>query len=159
DETAQALTMAGKQQQKDWLAFFERGEGNVPFGRQGKQWLWGGPFISTKGAPFPPDAFDGGVATDLFQGEGYFFRTQKFWALQNAAIADRRNALLEAGWADVVVLETGKMFAPWEHEKTPKKKGGKLFISVSAKGVVELHEGWLSRKEVRAASKQVDACE
>ncbi|MER9762946.1 hypothetical protein [Mesorhizobium sp. M0138] len=54
---------------------------------------------------------------------------------------------LERGCA----LEPGQYFHAWDHEKTPKKKGGKIVITVSHRGEVECHEGWLSRKEARRA--------
>ncbi|WP_246252586.1 hypothetical protein [Allomesorhizobium camelthorni] len=49
------------------------------------------------------------------------------------------------------MLESGQHFHSWDHEKTPKKKGGKVFITVSHRGEVECHKGWLSRKEARRA--------
>jgi ParB family chromosome partitioning protein len=39
DQTVQYLTMASKQQQKDWLKLFENEDGNVPMGHQVRQWL------------------------------------------------------------------------------------------------------------------------
>lgn len=48
-----------------------------------------------------------------------------------------------------MLLEPGRYFQRWEHEKTPKKQGGKVFITVSQRGEVEIHEGWLPRKEAR----------
>jgi len=53
----------------------------------------------------------------------------------------------------VVVLEIGTQFAAWDHEKVPKKKGGKVFVTVSHAGEVTFHEGWLSRKEARKAAR------
>lgn len=47
------------------------------------------------------------------------------------------------------MLEPGQYFHSWDHEKTPKKQGGKVVITVSHRGEVECHEGWLSRKEAR----------
>jgi ParB family chromosome partitioning protein len=62
----------------------------------------------------------------------------------------------------VEVCETGRRFAAWEHEKTPKSKGGRAYITVSHQGEVEVHEGWLTAKEAKAkrrteASKAPDA--
>ncbi|TGV80611.1 chromosome partitioning protein ParB, partial [Mesorhizobium sp. M2D.F.Ca.ET.145.01.1.1] len=68
---------------------------------------------------------------------------------QNEAVAAKRDAYLEAGWAQVVVHEPGQYFHPWDYEKTPRKKGGKVFMTVSQRGEVEAHEGYLSRKEAR----------
>lgn len=46
------------------------------------------------------------------------------------------------------------VFQSWDREKTPRKKGGKVFISVSHRGAVECHEGWLSGKDARRARAQ-----
>src|SRR3546814_13165538 len=89
----------------------------------------------------------GRIVTDLFGEDGYFADSDQFWSAQNAAIAARRDTLIEAGWADVEVMEPGQYFHSWEYEKTPKTKGGKVFIAISHRGEVETHEGWLSAKE------------
>ena len=86
----------------------------------------------------------------------YFADADLFWQLQNKAIAAKRDALLEAGWTEVVVLETGQAFHAWQHEKTPKKKGGKVFVTVSHRGEVEIHEGYLDAKEARRSRKRGD---
>lgn len=51
-------------------------------------------------------------------------------------------------------MEPGRYFHSWEYERTPKTKGGKVFITVTHQGEVELHEGWLSGKEARQARAQ-----
>src|SRR3546814_3254335 len=59
-------------------------------------------------------------------------------------------------------MEPGQYFHSWEYEKTPKTKGGKVFIAISHRGEVETHEGWLSAKEarkVRAQAAKADASE
>lgn len=111
-----------------------------------KQWLFGGSEISTEAALFPLDAYKGHIVTDLFGEREYFADTDQFWTLQNEAIATKRDALLGDGWTDVAVLEPGERFQSWEHEKTPKEDGGRVYITVSHGGAVELHEGWLTRK-------------
>ena len=156
DQTVRYLTMASKQQQKDWLKLFEDDDANVPFGSQVKQWLFGGQSIATKVALFPLDAYKGHIVSDLFGEESYFSDADLFWELQNAAIAEKREALLAAKWSDVIVLEVGEHFDQWAHDKTPKAKGGHVFITVSHRGVVEIHDGWLSKKEARRAAKQPD---
>ena len=150
-QTVQYLTMATKQQQKDWLKLFEDEDANVPLGYQVKQWLFGGQSIATKAALFPLESYKGHIIADLFGEESYFADADMFWDLQNAAIAEKRKALLAANWPEVIVLDAGERFDQWAHDKTPKKKGGKVFIAVSHKGEVEIHEGWLSRKEARKA--------
>ncbi|RWN53284.1 MAG: ParB/RepB/Spo0J family partition protein, partial [Mesorhizobium sp.] len=150
-ETARYLTMASKAQQKDWLALFVDPEQYAPRGFQLKQWLFGGQSISTKVALFTVENYPGLIVSDLFGEDSYFADADLFWLKQNEAIAARRDAYLDAGWTEVIVLEPGQYFHPWDHEKTPKKKGGKVVITVSHRGEVECHEGWLSRKEARRA--------
>ena len=37
----------------------------------------------------------------------------------------------------------------WQYEKTPKRKGGRVYIDVNGKGEVVFHEGYLTAKEAR----------
>ncbi|RAZ72891.1 ParB/RepB/Spo0J family partition protein [Mesorhizobium atlanticum] len=150
-ETVRYLTMASKAQQKDWLALFADPDSRAPRGWQLKQWLFGGQSIATKVALFPIADYPGLIVSDLFGEESYFADADLFWQKQNEAIAATREAYLEAGWAQVVALEPGQYFHSWDYEKTPKKKGGKVIITVSQRGEVEAHEGYLSRKEARRA--------
>jgi ParB family chromosome partitioning protein len=152
-ETVKHLTMASKAQQKEWLRLFDDPEAHPPCGYQLKQWLFGGQQIATSAALFPLDQYTGQIVADLFGEETYFADADAFWRLQNAAIAAKRDALLKAGWIAVEVMEAGEHFSEWEHVKTPKKKGGKVFIAVSHRGEVEIHEGWLTRKEARRGRK------
>lgn len=149
-ETVRHLTMATKRQQRDWLKLFSDEDEYAPRGYQLKQWLFGGQQIATEVAVFPLDAYKGQIVTDLFGEKGYFADADQFWTLQNAAIAAKRDALLEDGWLDVDILEPGQRFHSWEHEKTPKKDGGRVYITVSNGGEVEIHEGWLTTKEAKA---------
>ncbi|CCV02906.1 conserved hypothetical protein [Mesorhizobium metallidurans STM 2683] len=158
-ETARYLTMASKAQQKDWLALFADPGQYAPRGYQLKQWLFGGQSISTKVALFAIEDYPGLIVSDLFGEESYFADADLFWQKQNEAIAAKRDACLEHGWSEVIVLEPGQHFHSWDHEKTPKKKGGKVFISVSHRGEVECHEGWLSRKEARRARANGEGAE
>jgi ParB family chromosome partitioning protein len=102
------------------------------------------------------DAYTGHIVADLFGEESYFADADMFWKLQNGAIAAKREALLAAKWPEVIVLEAGERFDQWAHDKTPKKKGGKVFITVSQRGEVEVHEGWLSRKEARKGKDKAE---
>ena len=156
-ETIRYLTLASKAQQKEWLALFEDPGEHVPTGHQLKGWLFGGQSISTKVALFSLEDYPGQIVSNLFGEDSYFGDTEMFWRLQNDAIAAKRAAYLDAGWSDVTVLEQGARFISWEHEKTPKKKGGKVFISISQRGEVEFHEGWLSNKDAKRARQQADA--
>lgn len=153
DETVRHLTLASPGQQKKWLRLFADPKEYAPRGAQLKQWLFGGQEISTKAALFPLSDYTGQTVTDLFGEDSYFADADLFWALQNRAIAAKREALLKAGWNEVNVLEVGQHFATWEHEKTPKKKGGKVFITVSHDGEVEVFDGWLTQKEARRLAK------
>ncbi|TIP18469.1 ParB/RepB/Spo0J family partition protein [Mesorhizobium sp.] len=158
-ETARYLTMASKAQQKDWLALYADPEHYAPRGYQLKQWLFGGQSIATKVALFAIEDYPGLIVSDLFGEESYFADADLFWLKQNEAIAASRDAYLEAGWSEVTVLEPGQHFHSWDHEKTPKKKGGKVVITVSHRGEVECHEGWLSRKEARRARDHSEGSE
>ncbi len=159
--TVRHLTLASKPQQKDWLALWDDPNAYTPLGSNLKAWLFGGQSISTKVALFPLDQYTGQIVADLFGEDGYFADVDLFWTLQNQAVAEKRDAFREAGWNAVTVLEPGERFTPWEHEKTPKKKGGKVFIAVLPNGEVEVHEGYLPAKEARRAralaAKGVDA--
>lgn len=147
--TVRHLTLATRSQQKDWLALHADPDEHAPTGQQLKAWLFGGASIPTKSALFDLAGYKGRIVTDLFGEDGYFADTDAFWAAQNEAIAARCESFLEGGWSDVEVLEAGTHFPSWEYEKTPKAKGGKVFISVSHRGEVEIHEGYLSAKEAR----------
>ncbi|MER9057993.1 ParB/RepB/Spo0J family partition protein [Mesorhizobium sp. M0910] len=150
-ETVRHLTMASKAQQKDWLALCADPDQYAPRGFQLKQWLFGGQSISTKVALFAIDEYPGLITSDLFGEDSYFADADLFWQKQNEAIAARRDTYLNDGWSEVVLLEPGQYFHAWDHEKTPKKKGGKVVITVSHRGEVQCHEGWLSHKQARHA--------
>lgn len=156
-DTIRLLTMATKSQQKAWLDLYQTESEHAPSGYQLKQWLFGGASISTAVALFSVEGLESEIASDLFGDERFFRDRDAFWTRQNQEIAARRDAYLEAGWTDVVLLETGTLFESWAHEKTPKKKGGKVFIQVTARGEVTFHEGYLSRKEARRKGKEVSA--
>lgn len=151
--TVKHLTLASKAQQKAWLALFEDSDGYAPRGQQLKGWLFGGATIATGAALFDLAAFDGQIVKDLFGDEGYFADADQFWAAQSAEIERRKAAYLEDGWSAVEVVPAGVYFQTWEHEKTPKRKGGRVYIDVNGKGEVAFHEGYLTRKEARRQGK------
>jgi len=140
------LTLASEAQQAEWLVLFRDPDQRAPRGWQLKQWLFGGE-IRPEAALFPLESYTGEVVTDLFGGGGYFADTEQFWTLQNAAIAERREALIKAGWDDVIVLDCGAHFQSWDHVKTPKKDGGRVYVEVRSNGEVSFHEGFITRKE------------
>ena len=153
-ESLQALTMATKSQQKEWLALFEDESQTAPTRWYLKQWLFGGEQIPTTNALFDLADYKGEIVTDLFGEDSYFADVQAFWALQNAAIEARKATYLEQGWKQVEVLPVDQRFLVWDHEKTAKRKGGAVYITVSACGEVETHEGYVSRQEARKREKK-----
>ena len=150
-ETLRALTLASKQQQKDWLLLFEDPEQHAPKGNNLKRWLLGGTQISTNNAIFDIANYKGEIVSDLFGEESYFANPDTFWPLQLEAIAKLKASFETHGWPRVEVMEPDQRFNEWDYEKTAKKKGGAVFISVSDRGEVEAHEGYLSRAEARKA--------
>jgi ParB family transcriptional regulator, chromosome partitioning protein len=150
-ETLRVLTLASKQQQKDWLSLFEDPEQHAPKGSNLKRWLLGGSQIPTTNAIFDITTYKGEIVSDLFGEESYFANPDTFWPLQNQAIAALKASFEAHGWTRVEVMEQDQRFNEWDYEKTAKKKGGAVFISVSGRGEVEAHEGYLTRAEVRKA--------
>ncbi|MHA6721213.1 ParB/RepB/Spo0J family partition protein [Sphingomonas sp. RS6] len=151
--TIRHLTLASKHQQRSWLGLFDDPEGYAPTGHQLKAWLFGGQSIAVRFALFDLDAFGGAIVADLFGEDRYFADPDAFWAAQNAAIAARRATYLEQGWSDVVVVPPSEHFHSWEYEKTPKRKGGRVYVDVRASGEVTFHEGYLSTREARRRAR------
>ncbi|MBS0470928.1 MAG: ParB/RepB/Spo0J family partition protein [Proteobacteria bacterium] len=153
DETVRHLTMASPTQQRKWLRLLNDPHQHAPRGWQLKQWLFGGQQIATSHALFKLADYTGQTVEDLFGEDSYFADADLFWALQNRAIADKREALLKSGWSAVDILEVGTRFQQYEHVKVPKKKGGKVFVAVSHDGAVEIFDGWLSQKDAKKLAK------
>ncbi|MET0309880.1 MAG: ParB N-terminal domain-containing protein [Sphingomonas sp.] len=151
--TIRHLTLASKAQQRDWLALFDDPEKRAPSGNQIKAWLFGGSTIPTAHALFPLDGYAGTVVADLFGEGGYFADAEAFWAAQSDAIAARCNAFMEAGWVEVIVLPRDTHFQRWEYDKTPKRKGGRVYVEVRANGEVVFHEGFFNRREAEKRAK------
>lgn len=151
--TLRTLTMATPRQQKSWWRLFKSDDEYAPTGRQLKDWLFGGAHIPVGNALFDMAEYQGVIVSDLFGEERYFADADAFWRMQQAAIAARREVYLAQGWAEVVLLETGQRFAAWEHERTPKKKGGKVYIATTNDGEATFHEGYLTAKEARRREK------
>jgi ParB family transcriptional regulator, chromosome partitioning protein len=150
-ETLRALTLASKQQQRDWLLLFEDPEQHAPRGSNLKRWLLGGSQIPTTNALFDLTTYKGEIVSDLFGEESYFANPDTFWLLQNQAITALKASFEANGWSRVEVMEQDQRFSEWDFEKTAKKKGGAVFIAVSDRGEVEAHEGYLTRAEIRKA--------
>jgi ParB family transcriptional regulator, chromosome partitioning protein len=146
-ETVRHLTLATKAQQKAWLALFEGEDSYAPRGSQLKAWLFGGGAISVKAALFNMAEYQGQIVTNLFEEEGYFADSDAFWVAQQAAIEARKAAYLEDGWSAVEIVPPQSHFSTWEYEKTPKRKGGRVYIVVNGRGEVTFHEGYVTSKE------------
>ncbi|MCW3848853.1 ParB N-terminal domain-containing protein [Sphingomonas sp. LB-2] len=151
--TVRHLTLASKARQREWLALLDDPEAYCPTGYQLKAWLFGGASIPVSAALFDLASYDGEIVSDLFGEERYFADSASFWTAQNAAIEAKGESYREAGWTEVVMLPTGEQFHSWEHERCPKRKGGKVFIAVGARGDVAIHEGYVSLKEARKRDK------
>lgn len=151
--TVRHLTLATKEQQKAWLALYDSPDAYAPTGQRLKEWLFGGAAIPTKAALFDLATYPAPIVTDLFGEDSYFADAEAFWTLQRAAIEAKRQAYLDDGWLAVEVLEPGEYFQRWDCEKRPKAKGGKVYMAVSPRGEVEVHEGWLPRKEAKRGDK------
>lgn len=151
--TVRHLTLASKAQQKEWLALVDNPDARAPTGNQVKVWLFGGTTIPTSSALFGLDGYTGAVVADLFGEGGYFGDADAFWTAQNAAIEARHAEYLEAGWREVLIVPPTEHFHNWEYEKTPKKKGGRVYVDVRGNGEVTFHEGYLSRREAATRAK------
>ncbi|WP_136661350.1 ParB/RepB/Spo0J family partition protein [Nitratireductor sp. XY-223] len=160
--TLRVLTMASKAQQAEWLKLHRGEDSYAPRGEQLKRWLFGGHNIRTSVALFDVSDYDGAIAADLFGGDSYFADADQFWKLQGEAVEARKQALLDAGWTSVDVLERGAYFCEWDHEKTQKKKGGRVYVSIRHDGEVAFHEGYIPLREARAKAARggdgVEAC-
>ncbi|MGN6515286.1 MAG: ParB/RepB/Spo0J family partition protein [Rhizomicrobium sp.] len=156
DETVRHLTMASPTQQRKWLRLFNDPHQHAPRGYQLKQWLFGGQQIATSHALFKLTDYTGQIVEDLFGEDSYFADADLFWALQNRAIAEKREALLKSGWSEVEILEMGTRFSQYEHVKISKKKGGKVFIATAHDGHVEIFDGFLTQKEAKKLARQAE---
>ncbi len=150
----QRLALATPKQQKAWFKLYRDRAQYTPQGSQLKAWLCGGAAIATEVALFPLESYPGRIVADLFGEQSYFDDAAQFWALQNKAIAERRDQLLAEGWAGVEVLETGDYFRSWEYQRTGKKEGGRVLILPQHDGEVVIHEGYLPIKEARRLARQ-----
>ncbi len=151
--TMRHLTLATKTQQREWLSLVDCPEKHAPTGSQLKAWLFGGSAIAAKVAMFDLADYADEVISDLFGEDSYFADSEAFWAVQMAEVEKQISFFRDTGWADVIVMERGAYFNTWEHERCPKKKGGKVFVTVSHRGEVAFHEGYITTKEARRRAK------
>ena len=146
--TVRHLTLVSKTRQREWLALLNDETAYCPSGHQLKAWLFGGASIPVSAALFEVAGYPGEIVSDLFGDERYFADASVFWAAQTAAIEAKADVYRADGW-EVVVLPTGETFHSWEHERCTKRKGGKVYIAVSSRGDVAIHEGYVTLKEAR----------
>ncbi len=147
------LTLATKAQQKTWLALYDDPQSSIPKGHQLKAWLFGGASISTSVALFDLDTYQGRIVKDLFEKDGYFGDLREFEDAQRAAIEERKAAYIADGWSDVVVLPDGQYFHRYEFAATPKRKGGRVYVTIAHNGEVAFHEGYLTEREAKRIAK------
>ena len=147
--TVRHLTLASKSRQRDWLALLDDETAYCPSGHALKAWLFGGASIPVSAAMFDLAGYDGDIISDLFGEERYFADAAVFWTAQTVAIEAKAQSYRDAGWSEVIILPTGEAFYGWEYEHTPKRKGGKVYLAVSARGDVSVHEGYLTLKDAR----------
>ncbi|MCV6600244.1 MAG: ParB/RepB/Spo0J family partition protein, partial [Cohaesibacter sp.] len=121
--TLRSLTLATKQQQKDWWALF-KSDDYTPLGTSLRNWLFGGNDIDTSVALFPLEEYSGALISDLFGDQVFFDDASAFWHLQNAVIAKKRQDYIGNGWQDVIILDVGDFFKKYEHIQASKKDGG-----------------------------------
>lgn len=151
--TMRHLTLASKTQQREWLALVDCPEKHAPTGSELRAWLFGGSAIAAKVAIFDLADYTGEIISDLFGEDSYFADADAFWTAQMAEVEKQANFYRETGWSDVVVMERGAYFNTWEHDHCPKKKDGKVFVSLSHRGEVGFHEGYITVKEARQRAK------
>jgi len=151
--TVRLLTMATKAQQKAWLALHKSEDDYAPEGYRLKCWLFGGNEIKLDAALFDVAGYDGNIIVDLFGEDSYFDDAEKFWQLQNTAIAAKKDAYLADGWRDVIVRDIGEHFASYDYVDTAKDNGGKIYIVPSRNGEVTIYEGQLSRADIKKRDK------
>jgi ParB family chromosome partitioning protein len=147
------LTLATKAQQKTWLALYDDPNASIPKGHQLKAWLFGGASISTSVALFDLETYQGRIVKDLFEKDGYFGEVREFEDAQRAAIETRKAAYIADGWSDVVVLPDGQYFQRYEFAATPKRKGGRVYVTIAHNGEVAFHEGYLTEREAKRIAK------
>jgi ParB family transcriptional regulator, chromosome partitioning protein len=153
NSTLQLLTLATKSQQAAWLKLLDDPEAYAPTGQRLKSWLMGGAAIPTSNALFPLADYPGTIIIDLFGEDSYFGDSDLFWPLQMAAIEQRAQALREAGWQSVVILERGERFSSYDHVRHPKAKGGRAYLAIGHDGTLAEHLGYISQKEARRIAK------
>lgn len=154
-DTLRILTMATARQQKEWYRLLKSDDEYAPVGRSLREWLFGGSQIPVSNALFDVEGYTGAIVSDLFGEERYFSKAEDFWVLQNTAIAKAREAYIEKGWQDVIILDVGQHWAGWEYTKVPRAKGGTVYVTCTHDGEVEFHEGYRLTREIKGKAEGV----
>ncbi|WP_286749005.1 chromosome partitioning protein ParB [Sphingopyxis sp. SCN 67-31] len=109
--------------------------------------------IATKVAMFDVADYTGEIVSDLFGEDSYFADSEAFWTTQMAEVEKQADFYRDSGWTDVIIMARGAYFDSWDYERCPKKKGGKIFVTISHRGEVAFHEGYITTKEARQRAK------
>lgn len=147
----QTLTMASAARQREWVKLYRGCAYQAPRGISLRQWICGGADVATDAALFPLDDYSGPLLSDLFGDKTYFGDSAAFWALQNAAIDQKKAEFEKAGWSKVVIWQKNQAFPSWEHEPLTKARGGWVFIVPKTDGVVEILKGMVPRQLLQKA--------
>lgn len=153
NQTIKYLTLASTKQQRDWWKLFKDKASTAPTGYRLKGWFFGGHQIATSVALFDLKDYKGTTVTDLFEEDAYFSDSDKFWELQNAAIAAKAKAYEADGWRAVHILDVGKHFCNWEYVSTDKTEGADVYIQISHDGSINCHEGLITEKEYKKRAR------
>src|SRR3546814_16436441 len=117
--------------------------------------MFGGASIKVDQALFDVEASGLAIIADLFGEDRDFAVADAFWKVQDDRVAERRDAYLDEGWSDVVIVPRGQYFSTWEHCKAPKRKGGRIYIEVRDNGEIAFHEGYVTSKAARSEERRV----
>jgi ParB family chromosome partitioning protein len=149
--SAQTLTLATEERQRDWFELYACDERDAPFHRELRAYVLGGGEIETSAALFDLAGYESEVVTDLFGEKSVFGSADDFWQAQDAAIDAMVCGYEERGWTKVTVLRD-RWFDSWRHDKAKKADGGGVFVEVRRTGEVVCHEGFVAKKDERAGA-------
>ena len=151
--TVRHLTLASKRQQTGWLALAD--DPDKPCAdRPPGQGMAARRAVRRRSRSRCSTSTASGLATvsDLF-GEDALFRRRRARSGPRRTRRSRSAArpISRTAGRDVVIVPASEYFQSWEYEKTPKRKGGRVYIDVRSTGEVTFHEGYVSRQEAARA--------
>ncbi len=148
--TLQTLTLASKDQQREWMRRLNDKSEYAPTGSRLKQWLMGGQSIRTETALFDLEGLSRpNHHRSFFVTPPTSTTARPSGALQMTAIDQMRQDYLAAGWSDVEIITAERYFETWNYEKRSKTKGGHIILDIASNGTVSVHEGYLSNRAIR----------